>query len=65
MKIIENKYSDGIFPKRVICEHCGSVLEVERTDCLCDYNKFTIEYKFTYQCPCCESYNTFGEPKSD
>lgn len=33
MKIIENKYIDHVFPAKIECENCGSILEVERNDC--------------------------------
>lgn len=33
MKILENNYEDPVFPQKVVCEHCKSLLEVERDDC--------------------------------
>lgn len=54
MKIIENKYEDKVFPTQVICEHCGSILELERNDCIREWNRCTHWYDYRYICPCCK-----------
>lgn len=63
MKIIENNYTDHIFPKKVKCEHCGSILELERSDCKCEWNRCTLWYDYKYICPCCKKENKFEEPR--
>ena len=62
MKIIENKYEDHVFPKQVKCEHCGSILELEREDCRREFNRITLWYDYYYVCPCCKRGNNFGNP---
>ena len=62
MKIIENKYEDPVFPKQVKCEHCGSILELEREDCKRVYNKYTTWYEYYYVCPCCKEECKFEKP---
>ena len=59
MKIIENKYEDHEFPKQVKCEHCGSILEVERDDCRREYNRATMWHDYHFICPCCKQENKF------
>lgn len=54
MKIIENKYEDHVFPTQVKCEHCGSILELERDDCERIYNRVTGWYDYEFLCPCCK-----------
>ena len=61
MKIIENKYEDHVFPKQVKCEHCGSILELERDDCKDFYNAYTRWHIYTFTCPCCKKNTTFEE----
>ena len=61
MKVIENKYTDKVFPKKVVCEHCGSILLVERDDCERVYRYVTNDYRYTYRCPCCDEINEFIE----
>ena len=62
MKIIENKYEDHVFPKQVKCEHCGSILELEREDCDDFYNAYTGWHIYTFICPCCKQENKFWNP---
>lgn len=62
MKIIENKYEDHVFPKQVKCEHCGSILEVERDDCRREWNRATMWYDYHYVCPCCKEECKFENP---
>ena len=62
MKIIENKYEDLVFPKQVKCEHCGSILELEREDCRREYNRATLCYYYYYVCPCCKQETKFWNP---
>ena len=66
MKIIENKYVDHIFPKKVKCEHCGSILELERGDCQREWNHsanwYDCRYVYRYVCPCCKEESKFDNP---
>ena len=62
MKIIENKYEDHVFPIKVKCEHCGSILELERDDCKRIYNRATGWYDYFYTCPCCKQEVKFSNP---
>lgn len=62
MNIIENKYEDPVFHTRVECEHCGSILELEREDCERIYNKFTGWCDYFYTCPCCKIESQFANP---
>jgi hypothetical protein len=62
MKIIENKHEDHVFPIRVECEYCGSILELERVDCKRIYNSATGWYDYFYTCPCCEEKVKFTNP---
>ena len=62
MKIIENKYEDLLFPKKVECSHCKSILEVERADCNHVYNKYTLWNEYYYVCPCCKNENRIDSP---
>ena len=62
MKIIENKYEDHVFRKQVKCEHCGSILELEREDCGRIYNQFTSWYEYYFTCPCCKEECKFENP---
>lgn len=62
MTIIENNYTDYIFPKKVKCEHCGSILKLERIDCKYEWNRCTLWYDYKYICPCCKKENKFQEP---
>lgn len=59
MKIIENKYEDHVFPTQVKCEHCESILEVEREDCRREYNRATLWNDYYYVCPCCKQETKF------
>lgn len=61
MKIIENNYEDQVFPTHVKCEHCGSILELEREDCERTYNKFTAWYEYYFTCPCCKQESKFED----
>lgn len=61
MKVLENNYEDPVFPKKVECEHCGSILELERDDCNCVFNKFTYWYTYHYTCPCCKNECKFDD----
>ena len=63
MKIIENKYEDYVFPRQVKCEHCGSILELERKDCEREWNRCTLWYYYRYICPCCKKANNFQDPR--
>ena len=62
MKIIENKYEDHVFPTQVTCEHCGSILELERDDCKGIYNRATSWYDYYFTCPCCKQESKFNNP---
>lgn len=62
MKIIENKYEDLVFPIRVECTHCGSILELEREDCIREWNRCTHWYDYRYTCPCCKEECKFESP---
>lgn len=62
MKIIENKYEDHIFPTQVTCKHCGSILELERDDCIREWNRCTHWYDYRYICPCCKEECKFDNP---
>lgn len=62
MKIIENKYEDNVFPKKITCERCGSILELEREDCERIYNRVTSMYKYYFVCPCCKEECKFENP---
>lgn len=66
MKIIENKYEDHVFPTQVTCEHCGSILELERGDCKREWNHsehwYDGRYVYSYVCPCCKGESKFYNP---
>ena len=62
MRIIENKYEDHVFPIKVKCEHCGSILELERDDCKREWNRCTHWYDYRYICPCCKEESKFENP---
>lgn len=62
MKIIENKYVDHVFPRQVECDHCGSILELERDDCKRIYNRATGWHDYFYTCPCCKQEVKFSKP---
>lgn len=51
MKIIEN---NNPVEKRIICENCKSILEIEKTD-VC--RSYFCSSSFNVKCPCCKSVN--------
>lgn len=61
MKIIENNFKDYVFPKKVKCGYCDSILEIERKDCDWYFNNATLWYEYEYTCPCCGNKNKFEE----
>ena len=62
MKILENNYEDPVFPQKVVCEHCKSLLEVERDDCEVFVNYNSGWRTYTYVCPCCKNENKIDSP---
>ena len=61
MKIIKNNHKDKIFPVKIACRNCRSVVELERTDCTepkFDYQ--LLEHVFYFTCPCCNRTSWFS-----
>ena len=61
MKVIINNYESNLKPKRVICEHCNSILEIMSNDIkqveVRSYDpreNESFKYKTDgFTCPCC------------
>lgn len=55
MKVLRNTFLDTnkeIYPIRVRCDSCNSILEIEEADIISMGDKIKFE---RYQCPCCEN----------
>lgn len=57
MRVLEDKHTKGLFPREVRCNHCGSLLEIERQDCTLWFDSETLEDVCEFICPCCNEVN--------
>lgn len=57
MRVLEDKHNNSLFPMEVRCKHCGSLLEVERRDCVLWYDDEAHKDIYAFICPCCNETN--------